>query len=66
MNDVMDPCGQWKVLRLSIRLLRTLNGGLRPPSGIPDFDLENIKQLKEALRTLRLKGFDRSIEFRQK
>ena len=33
----MNPCGQWKVLRLSIRLLRTLNGGLRPLSGIPDY-----------------------------
>ena len=36
----MNPCGQCKVLRLSIRLLRTPKGGLRPPSGIPDYDLE--------------------------
>ena len=40
MNDVLNPRGQWKVLGLSIRLLRTLNVDLRPPSGIPVYDLE--------------------------
>ena len=40
MNDVMDLCGQWKVFETEYLITENPKGGLRPPSGIPDYDLE--------------------------